>query len=171
MARYGRSTPHAPIILRGRSLVPAQLGPQIHLVLQNRRAGRHQTRERVRLLYVRTALVPPVVVVPAPQIHIVLHTTRTRGQVRYGSRTVVARGQLWAAITGVTRDSTGAVLGSCTVHLFRTSDDVKVDTTTSDASGNYSFVRIADATTYYCVAYKAGSPDVAGTTVNTLVAA
>ena len=75
-------------------------------------------------------------------------------------------------IAGVTRDcTTNQPLGNCVVHLFRTSDDVRIGSTTSDGSGNYSFTVLIDATTYYLVAYKAGSPDVAGTTVNTIVAA
>lgn len=72
-------------------------------------------------------------------------------------------------IFGVTKDSTGAVLGSCTVTLFRTTDDLEIDKTISDASGNYEFRGAGGGTNYYVVAYKAGSPDVAGTTVNTLV--
>jgi hypothetical protein len=75
-------------------------------------------------------------------------------------------------ISGVTKDSTGAVLGSCVVHLFRTSGDLEIDMTTSDAStGAYSFSGVGLGETYYVVAYKAGSPDVAGTTVNTLIGA
>lgn len=72
-------------------------------------------------------------------------------------------------ITGVTKDSTGAALGLVTVDLFDTANDIIRATTISDANGNY----LVDAqinTTYYLVAYKAGAPDVAGTTVNTLVA-
>lgn len=75
-----------------------------------------------------------------------------------------------ARITGITKDSAGSALGSCVVDLFRTSDDVRVDSTTSDGSGNFSFIPLAYGP-YYIVAYKAGSPDVAGTTVNTLVGA
>lgn len=79
-------------------------------------------------------------------------------------------------ITGVTKDSTGAVLGLCMVELFDTQTDIKTDTTVSDASGNY-IVQITkgfsqpQVTTWYVVAYKAGSPDIAGTSVNTLVGA
>ena len=72
-------------------------------------------------------------------------------------------------ITGITRDSAGAVLGNCVVHLFRTSDDVEVDQVNSDASGNFTFTTgVSPANTQYIVAYKAGSPDVSGTTLNTL---
>jgi hypothetical protein len=72
-------------------------------------------------------------------------------------------------LAGVTKNSAGATLGGCTVRLFRTSDNLLMASTTSDGSGNYSF-NVGDGTTaYYAVAYLAGSPDVAGTTVNTLV--
>lgn len=69
-------------------------------------------------------------------------------------------------ITGVTRDNTGAALGGVTVDLMLTANDQRVDTQVSDGSGNYSFG--ASGGPYYIVAYKAGVPDVAGTTVNTL---
>lgn len=73
-----------------------------------------------------------------------------------------------ATITGVTRDSAGAALGGCTVQLFRTIDDAFRSEVVSDGSGNY--VLYPDVTgPFYVVAYKAGAPDVAGTTVNTLV--
>lgn len=73
-------------------------------------------------------------------------------------------------IAGTTRDATGAALGTCVVDLFRTSDDVKLDSVTSDAEGLFEFRTAGQPpNAYYLVAYKAGSPDVAGTTVNTLV--
>ena len=73
-------------------------------------------------------------------------------------------------ISGVTRDNTGAILGGCAVEIFRTQDDVKFDNTTSDAvTGVYIFNAAVLGDQYYAVAYKAGSPDVAGTTVNTIV--
>lgn len=71
-------------------------------------------------------------------------------------------------IAGITKDSTGAALGVCVVDLFRTVDDSVAGRTVSDASGNYS-IGASPSLTHYAVAYKAGSPDVAGTTVNTLV--
>jgi hypothetical protein len=76
------------------------------------------------------------------------------------------------SISGITRDSTGVILGSCAVSLYRTLDNQVMETTTSDPStGAYSFSTVASGSAYYVVAYKAGSPDVAGTTVNTLVGA
>jgi hypothetical protein len=71
-------------------------------------------------------------------------------------------------ISGVTKDSSGAALAGCTVSLYRTSDDVLMEKTNSDGSGAYRFSAVGLSETYYVVAYKAGSPDVAGTTVNTL---
>lgn len=73
-------------------------------------------------------------------------------------------------ISGVTRDSTGAALGLCAVHLFRTADDSEADQITSDANGAFEFRAPAPAQNYYMVAYLPGSPDVAGTTLNTLTA-
>lgn len=72
-------------------------------------------------------------------------------------------------ISGVTKDSTGAALGGCTVKLYTTVDDVERYDTVSDASGNFSFSVPSNGWAWYAVAYKAGSPDVAGTTKNTLV--
>lgn len=74
-------------------------------------------------------------------------------------------------ISGVTRDSTGAVLANCDVHLVESATDIERDQTTSDANGQYSFTTARVGTTYYVVAYKAGSPDVTGATVNTLTGA
>lgn len=73
-------------------------------------------------------------------------------------------------ISGVTRDSTGAALGSVTVYLFALIVDTPVlaATVVSDASGNYKFY-VAPAQAYWIATYKAGSPDLAGATVNTLV--
>lgn len=70
-------------------------------------------------------------------------------------------------IEGYTKDSTCAALGGCVVKLFLTSDDSLVGSTTSDGSGFYQFSNPGSGP-FYAVAYKAGSPDVAGTTVNTL---
>jgi hypothetical protein len=73
-------------------------------------------------------------------------------------------------IVGVTRDASGAPLASVTVKLFKTSDNSLVNSTVSDGSGVYSFT-VTPSTAYYLLAYKSGTPDVAGTTLNTLVGA
>ena len=70
-------------------------------------------------------------------------------------------------ISGITKDSTGATLASCAVELYRTADDSVAGRVTSDASGNY-LLDASGSLTHYLVAYKAGSPDVAGTTLNTI---
>lgn len=72
-------------------------------------------------------------------------------------------------ISGVTKDSNGTPLAACAVDLFRTLDDALVQRTTSDALGNYLFLHPGSGP-FYLVAYKAGAPDVAGTTLNTVVA-
>jgi hypothetical protein len=79
-------------------------------------------------------------------------------------------------ISGVTKDSTGAVLGNCVVRLFDVSTWALLDTQISDANGNYTFVipkglSQQQVTTWQGIAYKTGSPDVAGATVNTLAGA
>lgn len=73
-------------------------------------------------------------------------------------------------ISGVTRDATGAALGNCIVMLFNQATKALEQTVTSDASGNYSFT-VDKTASYFDVAYKAGSPDVFGTTANTLTGA
>lgn len=100
-----------------------------------------------------------------------------RGQVGRGK---VGRGQVGTvfyrspgayvnfSITGVTRDSSGAILPTCRVELLNTGRDVSIAETVSDAAGNFRF-DMPGTGPFYMVAYKVGSPDVAGTTVNTLI--
>ena len=73
-------------------------------------------------------------------------------------------------ITGVTKDSAGVSLGSCDVTLYETGSNTVLGKTISDGSGNYTFTVPTNSSYKYVVSYKVGSPDVAGTTVNTLVA-
>ena len=77
-------------------------------------------------------------------------------------------GTLTTALTGVSRDSAGAALGSCRVMAFRTSDNSFAGETTSDGSGNWSLANLTGGA-FYLVEYKAGAPDRAGTSVNTLL--
>lgn len=72
-------------------------------------------------------------------------------------------------VAGYTIDSDGAILGSCVVKLFRTSDDLLIDTATSDSNGYYTLCATVGGP-FYVIAYKAGNPDVSGTTVNSLAA-
>lgn len=71
-------------------------------------------------------------------------------------------------VTGVTRDANGTALGNCNLILVRTLDNSVAALSTSDANGNY-VIYASSLLTHYLVAYRPGSPDVAGTTVNTLV--
>lgn len=77
-------------------------------------------------------------------------------------------GRVRRSINGQTKDASGNPLGSCTVEIVRTSNDSKIDKQNSDANGLYD-ISVYDDGPFYAVAYKAGAPDVAGTTVNTLV--
>ena len=72
-------------------------------------------------------------------------------------------------VSGVTRDSSSNPLAGCTVKLYDTPTDALIAQTVSDASGNYSFT-VSLYGPFYVVAYLPGSPDVAGTTINTLIA-
>lgn len=72
-------------------------------------------------------------------------------------------------ILGVTRDVYGSPLPGVTLKLFRSSDDTKVDQQTSLIDGTYLLTTPFYPDAHYVVAYKTGSPDVEGTTVNTLI--
>jgi hypothetical protein len=77
-------------------------------------------------------------------------------------------------LTGITKDETGAASGGFTVYLFVMTADrfgfpipVLADKTISDGGGNYSF-NVNGVDRYWVADYKAGSPDKAGATLNTL---
>lgn len=87
-----------------------------------------------------------------------------------GSRVAfrTAPGQKNFMLSGTTRDLGGVALGSCVVSVYRTFDDAFLGEVTSNADGKFN-IAVADGTlTYYLVAYKAGTTDVMGATVNTL---
>lgn len=87
-----------------------------------------------------------------------------RGQVG----TVIFRGDLGrsnSSITGVTRDNTGAALANCVVILNQ--GNVIKAQVTSDGSGSFTFSGVGSGP-FFITAYKPGSPDVAGISVNTL---
>lgn len=75
--------------------------------------------------------------------------------------------QRWV-ISGITKDSTSTPLPFCTVQLFNTNDDTYIGEVISDSVGAYAFTLNGNVNPKYAVAYLVGSPDVAGTTVNTL---
>lgn len=70
---------------------------------------------------------------------------------------------------GVTRDANGSPVASCTVKLFRTSDDALLDTTVSDPLGNFLLNTAYYPDAHYMVAHKSGSPDVDGISQNNLI--
>jgi len=85
-------------------------------------------------------------------------------------RSPVMAGDNWE-LSGVTRDSTGAPLGNCTVHLFYASTDQFISAQISDpTTGAFTFQIGNNAGPFYVTAYLAGTPDVAGTSLNTLLA-
>lgn len=88
--------------------------------------------------------------------------------VQWGSYDTVGGISSRVGFVGISRDQYGSPLGSCVVQLFRTSDDRFIMEVTSDSSGNFTLFSWYTPDQHYIVAYKAGSPDVAGTTVNTL---
>jgi hypothetical protein len=82
-----------------------------------------------------------------------------------GYRPQYREGNRFGIVTGVTKDAAGAALGGCTVRTYVAATNAPFSTVVSDGSGNYS-ATVPLSENCYLVAYKAGSPDVAGTTVN-----
>ena len=81
---------------------------------------------------------------------------------KFGGRTNVVY-----KIQGVTKDNTGTPIGGITVDLFLTVGDIKVDSTISDAAGNYVLFTPYQSMAHYCVG--TNNSTLAGATVNTLV--
>jgi hypothetical protein len=74
------------------------------------------------------------------------------------------------AIRGVTKDNVGTPVANAIVQGFVTATDIFIGEVTSRDDGTYTLMTEQLKTTaHYLVAYKAGSPDIAGTTVNTLL--
>lgn len=73
-------------------------------------------------------------------------------------------------IRGTCKDSGGVAVANAIVQAFVTATDAYQGEVQSNTDGTYVLgVQQGKATTHYLVAYKAGSPDTAGTTVNTLL--
>ena len=87
------------------------------------------------------------------------------------AQTMDARPGAWTrySLSGVSLDSSSNPLGTCVVKVFLTGNDVKQFETVSDASGNWSIDVGANPGPFYLVEYKTGSPDRAGTSLNTNV--
>lgn len=73
------------------------------------------------------------------------------------------------ALAGVCRDINSAPVAAAIVHVFDTATNTLQATATADGSGNYT-ATLSIAGPLYAVAYHANSPDIAGTTLNTLMA-
>ena len=72
-------------------------------------------------------------------------------------------------IKGTCRDSGGNTVANAIVQGFVTSTDAYVGQDTTREDGTYTLgTETANDVAHYLVAYKPGSPDVAGTTVNTI---
>lgn len=91
--------------------------------------------------------------------------------VKWGEYDQAAGASSRYGFTGYTRDALGTVVASCTVKLFRTSDDLLLDTTTSDPTGLFLLNTAFYPDYHYIVAHKSGSPDIDGVSVNTLIGA
>jgi len=76
--------------------------------------------------------------------------------------------QRWL-LTGFTRNSSSAAVANAVVSVFNTQNKDLVATATSDVNGFYSLTLDGNSSARYAVAYFADSPDLAGTTVNTLI--
>jgi hypothetical protein len=73
-------------------------------------------------------------------------------------------------LAGITRGVTGQPLGLCNVFVYDSVTDALMGSGAANASGNYTVTLSSSGHNLFAVAYLAGSPDLAGTTVNTLVA-
>jgi hypothetical protein len=74
------------------------------------------------------------------------------------------------SISGQTINAAGSPLADCMVELNDSRNDVEYTETVSDGSGNYSFTIPWNSWHWQVIAYKVGSPDVAGVSVDTLTA-
>lgn len=73
-------------------------------------------------------------------------------------------------IKGTCVDASDVAIANATVQAFRSSDDAFAGyEATSRDDGSYDLATNFPGVNHYVVAYKAGSPDIGGTTVNTLV--
>lgn len=73
-------------------------------------------------------------------------------------------------LRGTCVDSGGTPVANAIVQAFRTVDDAFAGEVQANLDGTYAVpVQQSKATQHYLVAYKAGSPDTTGATVNTLL--
>ena len=72
-------------------------------------------------------------------------------------------------IRGTLTDINSVPIAGATVDSFLTSNDVKDGTTVSGPDGSYAVPCFTRTGAHYVTAYLSGAPDVAGTSVNTLI--
>ena len=73
-------------------------------------------------------------------------------------------------LVGVCRDANNAIVANAVVQAFTTAGEVFAGTDISRDDGSYAVgVQQQKSTAHFLVAYKAGPPDISGTTVNTLL--
>lgn len=73
-------------------------------------------------------------------------------------------------LRGTCVDNSDVAVANAIVQAFRTVGDVYAGEVQANTDGTYTLgVQQSKATAHYLVAYKSGSPDIAGTTVNTLL--
>lgn len=78
-------------------------------------------------------------------------------------------GQQALKLRGTSRDSSGNPLANAIIRGYVTSTNAYEGQVTSDNGGYFELPCSAGAVAHYLVAFKAGSPDIAGTTDNTLI--
>jgi hypothetical protein len=72
---------------------------------------------------------------------------------------------------GTCKDNSAVAVANAIVQAFRTDTDAFLGQVQGNNDGTYTLgVELGKATACYLVAYKAGSPDITGATVNTLLA-
>ena len=119
--------------------------------------NRIRLRERYQLLWPSSTPVANTSV-------ILMDKTFGRDWGKFKTKGVHARKMFY----GVTKDSIGNPLAGCSVDLFNTATDILVDSTVSNALGEFN-VGDPNGVACYLVSYKTGTPDVAGTSANTLM--
>jgi hypothetical protein len=96
-----------------------------------------------------------------------------RGQIGRGQiGTVISRSIGVArnlSLTGITRDSVGALLGICVTELLQSGGDILTQSTVSDAGGNFTFTNPGSGP-FFIRSYKDGAPNLAGVTDRNLIA-
>ena len=107
---------------------------------------------------------------PASYVGLLDHDSWSQGRSKYQPFSRVGFGTAFRkVIMGRAVNAVGVGVSGAVIDAFLTADDTKVSTTTADANGYYEIGTPNPGVAHYIVAYRAGSPDIAGTSVNTLI--